>query len=146
MNKSIILLGLLVLAGLFFAGGPPLDPYVFNMVMKMGCSYVRTPPNLFVSLNTTANGFNNTYAANFATLNSNLHSTITSMAANCAPTDRACIASYYHTFDGYMQQATLYYFKAGYLGVLHGTTTWNTVFTNYRNMHSTYRACLIPTP
>jgi len=136
MNKSMLLIGLLILAGIFFAGPPP-DPFVHQLQIKADCA---SPPFLFTSLKNQAHSFNKTYDGPFEAAQGHVSSAHS--ALHSCGNDRACANSAYKSFDNYMQQATNLYFQSGYLGVLYNSYGWSTVISDYLNDLANYRDCV----
>ena len=137
MNKSMLLIGVLVISGLLFAIAlPPVnDSGVLLIRNAVKCA---DAPNLFKSLETQGNSFNNSHKDEFKAIKSGLSSARSTLWLCYNNID--CANRAYIPFDALMQQASALYFKAGFFGVLYNPA----VMTDYLLDMATYRNCLNP--
>ncbi len=145
MKISVLLIGILVISGLFFAIAIPTDPGVLLIRNAVKCA---DAPNLFKSLESQGNKFNKTYKPDFIATKSSLSSARSTLFA-CSNSDYDCASKAYVPFDALMQQATALYFKAGFLGVLYNGYSWylpsgDSVMGDYNGYLANYRSCVHP--
>ncbi len=152
MNKSMLMIGLLVMSGLFFASAIPipLDPGVKQLRIAVNCAFNGDGPSLFKSLNLQGNTFNTSFSGQFATTGSSLISARSALWA-CANNNYDCTSKKYIPFDALMQQASALYFRAGLLGVFYNGYSWYnptspSVVSYYNVFLANYRSCVLPAP